>query len=60
MKRAKTAAAEGDAAADGTAKAHLAAAREAERRDDAAGAVEAYEAAVRCVCLAQFCSHVLR
>ena len=51
-KRAKTAA-KGDGAAepgeaDGSAKAHLAAAREAESRDDVAGAVAAYEAAVWC------------
>ena len=52
-KRAKTAAEASGAAepgeADSSAKAHLAAAREAESRDDVAGAVAAYEAAVRCV-----------
>jgi len=34
--------------ADGSVKAHLAAAREAECRDDVPAAVAAYEAAVRC------------
>jgi D-alanyl-D-alanine carboxypeptidase/D-alanyl-D-alanine-endopeptidase (penicillin-binding protein 4) len=52
-KRAKTAAEASGAAepgeAESSAKAHLAAAREAESRDDVAGAVAAYEAAVRCV-----------
>ena len=55
-KRAKTAAeATGPAEpgeADGSAKAHLAAAREAESRDDALAAVASYEAAVRCAAAA--------